>query len=133
VNGTTTTILAGTTTTVNTAVCVGFAQPIDNPAVLNRVKAGQAIPIKWRLVDSAGTPITNLSAAGVTVGTMSCPSGTTTDQLEVVAAGSFGLQNLGNGYYQLNWKSPATYAGSCRTLHLLIGRITRDALFQFTK
>ncbi len=91
------------------------------------------IPIKWRLVDSAGTPITNLSTAGVTVATMSCALGTTTDQLEEVAAGSSGLQNLGSGFYQLNWKSPSTYAGSCKTLRLLIGGVTHEALFQFTK
>jgi hypothetical protein len=133
VNGTTTTVTPGETTTAATAVFVGFAQPIDNPTVLNRVKAGQAIPIKWRLVDGAGKPITNLSAASITVATMSCALGTTPDQLEEVAAGASGLQNLGNGYYQLNWKSPSTYAGSCKTLHLLIGGVTHDALFQFTK
>jgi hypothetical protein len=50
-----------------------------------------------------------------------------------VVAGSSGLQNLGNGYCQLNWKSPTIYAGSCKTLHLNIGGVTHDALFQFTK
>jgi hypothetical protein len=50
-----------------------------------------------------------------------------------VVAGSSGLLNLGNGYYQLNWKSPATYAGSCKTLHLNLGGVAHDALFQFTK
>ena len=133
VNGTTTTVNSGTPATVDTAVFVGFARPIDNPTVLNRVKAGQAIPIKWRLVDGAGKPIINLSTASITVATTSCILGTATDQLEEVAAGSSGLQNLGNGYYQLNWKSSATYANSCRTLHLLIGAVTHDALFQFTK
>ncbi len=138
VDGTTTLILAGEITTADTAHFVGFAQPIDNAPILNRVKAGQVIPIRWRLVDGAGAPITNLSSASITVTTLDCPLGTTEDQVEEVVAGSSGLQNLGNGYYQLKWKSPTTYATLCKTLHLQLGGVTHehevhDALFQFTK
>ena len=134
VGGTTTSIRTGTTiTTAETADFVGFAQPIDNVPVLNRVKAGQAIPIKWQLLDGAGAPITNLSSATITVATLNCSLATTSDQIEEVVAGSSGLQNLGNGYYQLNWKSPTSYASSCKTLQLNIGGATHNALFQFTK
>ena len=34
----------------------GFFQPINNEAV-NKAKAGQAIPAKWRIMDCAGSPI----------------------------------------------------------------------------
>jgi hypothetical protein len=46
-----------------------------------------------------------------------------------------GLQNLGDGYYQLNWKTPASYAKSCRTLQLDLGEGSgvRTASFAFTK
>lgn len=134
VGGVTTSISPGRMVTAETAVFVGFAQPIDNAPVLNRVKAGQAIPIKWRLVDGAGAPITNLSSASIIATTLVCPLGTTSDQVpEEALAGSSGLQNLGDGYYQLNWKSPTTYAVSCKTLHLQLGGVTHEALFQFTK
>ena len=132
VGGTTASIPSGASTTAETAVFVGFAQPIDN-SVLNRVKAGQVIPIKWRLVNGAGAPITNLSSASITATTLLCPLGVTSDQIEETVAGSSGLQNLGDGYYRLNWKSPTTYAASCKTLHLQLGGVTHDALFQFTK
>ncbi len=134
VDGTTTTqVLPGDTATADTAHFVGFAQPVDNASVPNRVKAGQVIPIRWRLVDGAGAPITNLSSASIRVTHLDCPLGTTSDQVEEVVAGSSGLKNLGSGYYQLNWKSPTTYANSCKTLHLQLGGVTHDALFQFTK
>ena len=134
VDGTTATIPVGVTTAAATSRFLGFTQPVDNAPVLNRVKAGQAIPVKWRLVDSAGTPITNLSSVRIYVTSLDCSLGTTVDQIEEAAAGSSGLQNLGNGYYQLNWKSPKTYAASCKTLHLDISDgVTHDALFQFTK
>ena len=120
---------------------VGFSAPVDNNNVLNSAKAGQAIPLKWQLLDANNVPVTNLAGVKVTVASLSCSLGTTTDLLEEYAAGSSGLQNLGGGYYQFNWKSPTTYANSCKTLHLDLGEgkdangnpITRTALFKFTK
>jgi hypothetical protein len=110
----------------------GFDSPVDNAPVLNVAKAGQAIPLKWRIVDATGAPVTNLTSVTVTVKTLSCSAGTTPDQLEEYATGSSGLQNLGNGYYQFNWKTPKAYANSCKTMHLDMGEgITRQALFQF--
>jgi hypothetical protein len=52
---------------------------------------------------------------------LSCSQGTTQDLLEEYAAGSSGLQNLGNGYYQFNWKTPTGYAGSCKSIALVFG------------
>jgi hypothetical protein len=49
---------------------------------------------------------------------LSCNLGTTTDALEEYASGDSGLQNLGDAYYQFNWKTPKTYANSCKTLKL---------------
>jgi hypothetical protein len=130
VGGTTTEVPAGATAT---AGFIGFSQPIDNEPVLNRVKAGQAIPVKWRLVNGAGAPITNVTSASITVSALDCALAGSVDQVEEVATGSSGLQNLGNGYYQINWKSPTTYAGSCKTLHLSVAGARHDALFQFTR
>ena len=92
------------------------------------------VPIKWRLLSSAGTPVTNLASATITVKSLNCSLGTTVDAIEETVAGSSGLQNQGNGYYQLNWKSPTSYANSCKTMQLdLHDGVTHDALFQFTK
>jgi hypothetical protein len=102
----------------------GFFAPIDRPNTMNVSKAGQAIPLKWRLTDAAGNPVTNLASAIVTVTGISCSLGETTDLVEEVAAGSSGLQNLGDGYYQISWKSPTSYAGSCKSLNLNLGEGT---------
>jgi hypothetical protein len=112
----------------------GFASPVNNAGALNVAKAGQAIPLKWRLTDAAGLPITNLTTVTITVKEYACAVGSTADQVEEYAAGGSGLQNLGDGYYQLNWKSPASYKGSCKELVLTLGNgATYSALFQFTK
>jgi probable HAF family extracellular repeat protein len=112
----------------------GFFAPIDNPSVLNVVKAGQAVPLKWRLVRADGTPVTDLASVSLRASTLPCADGTTSDQLEETATGSSGLQNLGYGNYQFNWKTPKSYARSCKTLHLDLGEgVERTALFRFVK
>jgi hypothetical protein len=113
---------------------VGFTSPVDNPQVLNKAKAGQAIPFKWRLLDANNDPVGDLSSVSATVATLNCSLATTADSLEEYATGSSGLQNLGNGYYQWNWKSPTSYANSCKTFKLDLGEASpRTALFQFTR
>lgn len=128
-----------TSTTVNYIVAYsfsGFFSPVDNLPTLNSAKAGQSIPLKWRLTDAAGNPITNLSRVQVTVQSLSCTPrlSATPDQLEEYASGALGLKNLGNGYYQFNWKTPKSYANSCKTLNLDLGEgISHTALFKFTR
>jgi hypothetical protein len=113
---------------------VGFSGPVDGGGTLNVVKAGQGVPLKWRLLDAAGTPVTNLTAAAVNVANLACVAGATADELEEYANGGSGLQNLGGGYYQFNWSTPKAYANSCKTMQLNLGEgATHNALFRFTK
>jgi len=112
----------------------GFSAPVDNQPVLNSTKAGRAVPLKWHVTNAANAPVTTLTTATVTVQNLSCGLAVTTDELEETFAGGSGLQNLGNGDYQLNWKTPSTYAGSCKTMVLdLGGGVTARADFRFTK
>jgi mannan endo-1,4-beta-mannosidase len=112
---------------------IGFAQPVDGNNVLNLAKAGRAIPLKWQVLDAQNNPVTTLTKAAVSVVSLSCTAATT-DTLEEYAAGNSGLQNLGAGYYQFNWQTPTSYAGSCRTMKLDIGDgVIHQALFKFTK
>jgi len=98
----------------------GFFSPIDNNA-LNLVKAGQAVPAKWRLTDYNGTPIDNTTSfAGLYSYPISCSdySGSVLDSVEEYAPGSSGLQYNGDGYWQFNWKTPKTYVGTCRAMYV---------------
>ena len=112
----------------------GFTAPVDNPPVLNIAKAGQTIPLKWRLTDAAGNPVTGLTEVGVSVVALACEQGETPDPIEEYVQGDSGLQNLGDGYYQWNWKTPKGYAGLCKTLKLDLGEgagYEHPALFRF--
>ncbi len=109
----------------------GFAQPIDTNQP-NAAKAGQSIPVKWRLTDANGNPVTNLTSVQVSVSNFSCTTITGTDDIEEYVTSTSGLQNLGNGYYQYNWKTPKSYAGSCKTLLFDLGDGTvQKAAFRF--
>jgi hypothetical protein len=118
---------------VNAYNFIGFSSPVDNPSYMNVLKAGQAIPLKWQLKDASGNPVTNLTSVTVTVKDLNCSTPTNIDLMEEVAAGASSLQNLGGGYYQFNWKSPTSYAKSCKVLTVNGVGVQQSAFFNFTK
>jgi hypothetical protein len=131
--------VAGNTTTVQVPYTVvgnrfaGFFSPVDVDAV-NVAKAGRTIPLKWRVTDPAGVPVSDLTGVSVSVASLPCQLSETHDLPVESAAGGSGFQNLGDGYYQFNWQTPKAYAGSCKTLRVDIGDgIARTAQFHFTR
>ncbi|HEX6669370.1 MAG TPA: Ig-like domain repeat protein, partial [Gemmatimonadales bacterium] len=115
----------------------GLFAPVDRPNAMNVSKAGQGIPLKWRLTDFYGAPVLNFAptALGVAVSGLQCTVSTDLDQIEEYA-GNSGLQNLGDGYYQFNWKTPANYANTCKSIGLNLGEGTPRgplAFFNFKK
>jgi hypothetical protein len=118
-----------------TYVFAGFFAPIDN-TVLNGAKAGQSIPAKWRLTDGLGTPISDTASfAGLFSYPINCLDlqGDVVDSVEEYAAGDSGLQYNGDGYWQFNWKTPKSYAGTCRAMYVLLdsGATSPVVKFQF--
>src|SRR5262249_5202903 len=113
----------------------GFVDPVKNGGVMNAVNAGQVIALQWRLTDATRAPVTSLAAPRLTVRDLGCTLGSTKDQPSQPAVGGSGLQNLGSGNYQYNWKPSALYTKSCKTLQLDLGEGSgpRTANFAFTK
>lgn len=113
--------LAEGETTFNPVRFVGFSAPVDNGTTINKVKRGRVVPLKWRLTDSSGAAVTTLTSAALTFSSGSCSAGSgPVDDVEQTVAGGSGLQNLGNGYYAMNWKTPSTPT-ACGELKLNIG------------
>ncbi|WP_157519237.1 PxKF domain-containing protein [Herbidospora mongoliensis] len=117
-------------------VFTGFAAPVKNDGVVNTAKAGQGIQIKWRLTDAAGAPVNGLTTAALTVSPLDCQTGRPMSQERVPAEGASQLQVLGNGSYQVIWRTPASYLDKCLTLHVDAGEgaaASHTALFRFTR
>jgi hypothetical protein len=96
----------------------GFSSPLDAPPTVNVANAGRTIPVKWRVVDAGGVGIADPSSfVSVTSALIGCDGGLDADAVETYADGP-GLQYLGDGYWQFNWKTPKTFAGQCRVLIL---------------
>jgi hypothetical protein len=64
----------------------GFADPVSNDQV-NVVRAGGTVPLAWRLLDAAGTPIVGLADVSVTVSPLQCDAAVTVTQLPVEDVG----------------------------------------------
>jgi hypothetical protein len=110
----------------------GFYQPIDNLPVLNRVRAGQAIPVKFGLGGNFGLNV--LAAGSPAVQQVGCSSGLPVDDVEetVAAGGSSLVYDAASGLYVYVWKTSPAFAGTCRTLLLTLNDgTTRTAAFQF--
>jgi hypothetical protein len=129
---------AGNSTTVSCAFRVGFSftgfsSPVNNPPESNSAKAGQSIPLKWRIADYFGVGIDDPSSfVDVSSSTTGCSTLGSPDAIEAYAGGS-GLQSLGNGNWQFSWKTPTAYAGQCRVVRIDLadGSSTHEAKFQF--
>jgi hypothetical protein len=79
--------------------------------------AGQTIPLTWRLTDARGAAVTTLENADLFVVELGCAPGSSAVGREVEGEVSE-VTNLGDGDYQLDWKTPASFAGSCRRVQL---------------
>ena len=109
----------------------GFLQPVDNPPTVNTVKAGSAVPIKFSLGGNRGLAI--LAPGSPVVTAVSCASGAPLDEIETtVATSNSGLQyDAGSNTYTFVWKTPSSFAGSCRRLDLrLVDGTSHVALFR---
>jgi len=111
----------------------GFFQPIDNLPIMNKVKAGSAIPVKFSLSGYQGLSI---FWAGYPVSTVTACGNTATDTIETtVTAGSSSLSyDATADQYNYVWKTDKAWAGYCRTLTVKLSDGTiHQANFTFTK
>jgi hypothetical protein len=111
----------------------GFFQPVDNGGVVNSVKAGQAVPVKFSLNGDHGL---NIFAAGYPKFEFGSCSPATVDAVEeTLTAGSSTLtyDSLTDQYTYV-WKTDKVWATKCGTLSIKFNDgTTQTALFKFTK
>lgn len=113
----------------------GFFAPVDNLPTVNAVKAGRTVPVKWSLLDASGGYVSDLgSFRSLSSQQVACSSGLPTDAIEEsYSAGSSGLTyDAATHQFQYNWRTMKGWAGTCRSLQLVLSDGTqRGALFRF--
>lgn len=110
----------------------GFFAPVNNMPVDNMVKAGQAIPLKWRVLDYNGNAVSDPGSFADVSSVTGINGAGANDPVEAFAAGQSGLQYLGDGYWQFNWKTLKVWAGTGRTVTVeLSDGTTLTAEFMF--
>jgi hypothetical protein len=104
----------------------GFFAPVDNLPTRNTVKAGRAIPVKFKLGGDQGLDIfggagsIKPNAAKAPVSTSTTCVSATLDTLEsTLTAGGSSLQyDASTQTYTYVWKTDAAWAGHCRIFEL---------------
>jgi hypothetical protein len=91
----------------------GFYQPVDMPHVLNTVKGGSTVPLKFE-VFAGSTELTDTSAVySLMYAPMACDATTVQDAIETVATGGTVLRyDFTAGQFVYNWQTPRT-PGKC--------------------
>ena len=110
----------------------GFFQPATNPPVLNQVKAGQAIPMKFSLAGNQGLDI--LAAGSPASQQIACDSSAPVDDIEqTVTAGNSSLSyDPASDQYTYVWKTGKAWTGTCRQLIVTLADGTEQrANFKF--
>lgn len=110
----------------------GFYAPVSNAPVVNRVKAGSAVPVKFSLGGDHGLDI--FAAGSPSSKRVDCDSGAAVDDLEqTVTPGSSTLSyDPDTGRYQYVWKTRDRWAGTCRVLTVVLADgSSKAALFAF--
>lgn len=103
------------TYTVKAWTTKGFYQPVDMGGVLNAVKGGSTVPVKFELF-AGTTELTDTDLLTMSAKKVVCTSGAPLDDIEMVASGSTSLRyDSTGGQFIYNWKTP-TGAGSCYQL-----------------
>lgn len=110
----------------------GFFSPISNPPVVNKAKAGSAVPITFSLGGDQGLDI--FASGSPTSQPIGCSDGALFGSIETIdTPGKSGLEyDPSTQRYTYTWKTVKSWAGTCRqlTVQLKDGSV-HTALFQF--
>lgn len=112
---------AGNTTTATRTYSVrvltlsGFFNPVDMGGVVNTVKGGSTVPLKFTVADegvaqTSTSVVKSFMQRTVTCGTL----GSATDDIEIVTTGGTSLRyDATAGQFIQNWQTPKNQVGAC--------------------
>lgn len=112
----------------------GFGNPARPMPMMNVVKAGRTVPVKYSLLDANGAFISDLASFGSLLSApVACDSSGSGPMEKANSAGSTTIRyDTASNQFIYNWKTDSSWAGSCRALQLTLNDGTQHlAMFQF--
>jgi HYR domain len=109
----------------------GLLPPVGKPGVINGVKAGSTVPLKWQVRNAAGGYITSTSIVSAFVLTrINCLTASSLDPVDFTTTGATVLRVSDNQFIQ-NWQTP-NKPGNCYRVDIVFvgGSQTITATFQ---
>lgn len=111
----------------------GFFPPVDNPPVVNTVKNGSTVPVKWKLFDANGqvTDIATVATGYPKYATSaSCPATGMATEKAIATGGTTLRFDTAAMQFIYNWKTP-NKPGTCLRLDVkFIDGMTKSANFK---
>jgi hypothetical protein len=109
---------------------VGFRAPVNNLPVVNTLKSGASVPVKFGLGGDRGLGV--LAAGSPSSRRVTCDGSAPTDAIETTTSSTSGLQyDAASDTYTYVWKTDKAWAGTCRLLTVtLTDGTSHTALFQ---
>jgi hypothetical protein len=84
----------------------GFYQPVDMAGVVNTVKNGSGVPLKFEIF-AGETELSDTSLVTMSAIKVGCTSGTTESEVELTTSGATSLRyDATEGQFIFNWKTP---------------------------
>ena len=112
----------------------GFFAPVDTNKVLNGMKAGSTVPMKWRISNQTGGYISDLGivkAGSPSWVAVPCTAGAVVDDVTEYTAGASSLKydTTGNQFVY-NWQSPKKVGACYQVTVTFIDGTSQSALFR---
>jgi hypothetical protein len=111
----------------------GFYSPVDMNGVLNKVKGGSTVPLKFELLAGATELTSTAAVKSFAYKTVACDNSSPSDDIEMLTSGSTSLRyDTTGGQFIQNWKVP-TALGCYRAVMTAQDNSTIEALFKVMK
>jgi len=112
---------------------VGFLSPLENPPVVNSVKAGQSVPLKFQLIDDNGGYLSNLDAVtGIWLQQVECTnSQLNNDVYTTNTSGDSGLHyDTETNQFIYTWKTKKNIPDCSRIILELYNSFLQEVYFE---
>lgn len=92
----------------------GFYQPVDMGGIMNTVKAGSTVPLKFEIFMGTTESTSTADIKSVNASVIACDAMAPADDIEATATGGTSLRyDTTAGQFVYNWQTPKSAAGKC--------------------